>query len=334
MSSSEEETSKRKNEHQRVSDDSHQEQGVQQTSSINISTCDAAKVLSEVPIGVETELNCTANKKMRTVDDLTSTSDFNDSISDYLKNIRIQDYDPPSELVLDQIRKDSRTGNFRNALIEHLSNIEGSRKIPSALVNTSRLVFANTEDFLVLYDLYPKAKIHLILIPKLNFLEIKSDEMNSICDVFKKYSSQPIVLVDKLSKLIALANLVKESLLSPGSKAWTNGFLKKGININLGFHAEPSLRQLHLHIISDDFDSPCLKTKTHWLSFTSNFFINLSIVEDKLKNGDISLAGLTPHFDSGQAIRCHRHKCSSVLFKDMPSLKRHLSSNVCIPIHI
>lgn len=40
----------------------------------------------------------------------------------------------------------------------------------------------------------------------------------------------------------------------------------------IGFHAIPSLSPLHLHIISKDFDSPCLKHKEHWNSFTTDFF--------------------------------------------------------------
>jgi aprataxin len=32
----------------------------------------------------------------------------------------------------------------------------------------------------------------------------------------------------------------------------------------LGFHSAPSMRALHLHVISSDFDSPCLKNKKHW----------------------------------------------------------------------
>lgn len=31
--------------------------------------------------------------------------------------------------------------------------------------------------------------------------------------------------------------------------------------------------QVHLHVISQDFDSPCLKNKKHWNSFTTEYFI-------------------------------------------------------------
>lgn len=41
----------------------------------------------------------------------------------------------------------------------------------------------------------------------------------------------------------------------------------------IGFHAEPSMQQLHLHVISTDFDSTFLKTKKHWNSFNTIFFI-------------------------------------------------------------
>lgn len=31
---------------------------------------------------------------------------------------------------------------------------------------------------------------------------------------------------------------------------------------------------VHLHVISQDFDSPCLKNKKHWNSFTTDYFID------------------------------------------------------------
>lgn len=44
-------------------------------------------------------------------------------------------------------------------------------------------------------------------------------------------------------------------------------------NFKIGYHALPSMQQLHLHVISNDFDSPCLKTKKHWNSFCTDFFL-------------------------------------------------------------
>lgn len=41
----------------------------------------------------------------------------------------------------------------------------------------------------------------------------------------------------------------------------------------IGYHAKPSLSQLHLHVISTDFDSNTMKSKKHWNSFTTELFI-------------------------------------------------------------
>merc|ERR1739848_578035 len=44
-------------------------------------------------------------------------------------------------------------------------------------------------------------------------------------------------------------------------------------DVRFGFHAVPSMKVLHLHVISKDLDSPSLKNKKHWNSFTlPNFF--------------------------------------------------------------
>jgi aprataxin len=39
-----------------------------------------------------------------------------------------------------------------------------------------------------------------------------------------------------------------------------------------------------MHLISQDFDSPCLKTKRHWNSFTTEFFLRPKVVYEMLQN--------------------------------------------------
>lgn len=41
----------------------------------------------------------------------------------------------------------------------------------------------------------------------------------------------------------------------------------------IGFHAEPSMLHLHMHVISTDFHSPTLKTQRHYNSFNTALFI-------------------------------------------------------------
>lgn len=44
-------------------------------------------------------------------------------------------------------------------------------------------------------------------------------------------------------------------------------------DFKIGYHAEPSMQQVHLHVISTDFNSPSLKTKKHWNSFNTAYFV-------------------------------------------------------------
>eukprot|EP00662_Eupelagonemidae_sp_cell21_P012875 gene12875-64558_t len=43
--------------------------------------------------------------------------------------------------------------------------------------------------------------------------------------------------------------------------------------LRAGFHPVPSMKRLHLHLISLDFDSSTLLNKTHWNKFNTSFFV-------------------------------------------------------------
>lgn len=44
-------------------------------------------------------------------------------------------------------------------------------------------------------------------------------------------------------------------------------------DFKIGYHAEPSMQHLHMHVISTDFNSPTLRTQRHWNSFHTKLFI-------------------------------------------------------------
>ena len=52
----------------------------------------------------------------------------------------------------------------------------------------------------------------------------------------------------------------------------TTGMSKEDFAI--GYHLQPSMNRLHLHTVSKDFISPCLKTKAHWNSFNTAFLLS------------------------------------------------------------
>jgi aprataxin len=95
------------------------------------------------------------------------------------------------------------------------------------------------------------------------------------------------------------------------------------ICIRFGYHAIPSMSHLHLHAISQDFDSPCLKNKKHWNSFNTEYFVPFDKVMSNLKErGEVQLmAGEAERELLKKSLKCH--KCDYVP-KNLPDLKAHI----------
>ncbi|WAR27570.1 APTX-like protein, partial [Mya arenaria] len=99
----------------------------------------------------------------------------------------------------------------------------------------------------------------------------------------------------------------------------------KKIKFRFGYHAVPSMSHLHLHAISQDFDSPSLKTKKHWNSFTSPYFVDSSEVIKRLEKEhkvDFNQKENTEYLSLD--LKCH--VCGRPM-KNMPSLKSHIRTH-------
>ena len=93
-------------------------------------------------------------------------------------------------------------------------------------------------------------------------------------------------------------------------------------DFRIGFHSVPSMDQLHLHLISCDFISECLKTKKHWISFTTDFFRPLDTVISSLEEqGAVIVDSAAEEAKLKGKLQCHR--CSLIL-RDIPKLKSHI----------
>ncbi|XP_012533516.1 aprataxin [Monomorium pharaonis] len=148
----------------------------------------------------------------------------------------------------------------------------------------------------VIKDKYPKAQFHYLVIPKEN--------IHSIWHVKKEHQ-------DLLTHMHDVAcNLAKDQA--------DHEFI-------IGYHAQPSMQRLHLHVISMDFNSPCLKNKYHWNSFTTPFFLPSSDVCRQLSDeGKIKKALQYSEYLETK-LKCH--KCS-MQPKNMPALKKHLLTHI------
>ncbi|KAL3531672.1 hypothetical protein ACH5RR_005193 [Cinchona calisaya] len=153
------------------------------------------------------------------------------------------------------------------------------------------------DDVVVLDDLYPKARKHLLVLARVEGLDC-------LADVHKEHL--PLL----------------RAMHAVGLK-WAEKFLDENESLifRLGYHSEPSLRQLHLHVISQDFDSKHLKNKKHWNSFNTPFFRDsVDVLEEVGKHGKATLRD-DDSFHSME-LRCHR--CRSA-HPNIPRLKKHIS---------
>ncbi|KAJ6819416.1 putative receptor-like protein kinase [Iris pallida] len=155
-----------------------------------------------------------------------------------------------------------------------------------------------SDDLVILNDLYPKAKKHILVLSRFPGLD-------SLADVRREHLPQ-------LKEMHAV-----------GLK-WIEKFQNDDASLifRLGYHSVPSMRQLHLHVISQDFESAHLKNKKHWNSFTTYFFRDSADVVEEIDmygsarlNDDEKLMSME--------LRCHR--CRSA-HPNIPRLKAHISN--------
>ncbi|XP_065405961.1 aprataxin isoform X10 [Chrysemys picta bellii] len=154
------------------------------------------------------------------------------------------------------------------------------------------------ERVVVIKDKYPKARYHWLILPW--------DSISSLKSVTKEH-------LELLEHMHAVGEKLIQQCLD-----------KDSLEFRLGYHAVPSMSQVHLHVISQDFDSPCLKNKKHWNSFTTEYFLNsqdvIEMVETKgkvlVKDGTSELLKLP--------LRCHVCKQHQ---STIPQLKEHLKKH-------
>eukprot|EP00339_Tiarina_fusa_P020308 CAMPEP_0117040920 /NCGR_PEP_ID=MMETSP0472-20121206/28611_1 /TAXON_ID=693140 ORGANISM="Tiarina fusus, Strain LIS" /NCGR_SAMPLE_ID=MMETSP0472 /ASSEMBLY_ACC=CAM_ASM_000603 /LENGTH=194 /DNA_ID=CAMNT_0004751793 /DNA_START=158 /DNA_END=741 /DNA_ORIENTATION=- len=112
----------------------------------------------------------------------------------------------------------------------------------------------------VIRDRKPKAKMHFLIIPTF------------LLQVYKNLNENHISLLEEMRD--RAQQLVEEL------KNTEEG---KDMNFKIGFQAIPAMMQIHLHVISDDFQSPHMKNKRHWNAFNTDFFISPDYFISELK---------------------------------------------------
>lgn len=169
-------------------------------------------------------------------------------------------------------------GVWRGALGEY---IEHPERFPSQVLRV-------TPNTVLLKDAFPKATIHLLLLPRSPahyllhphaaladpaFLAMMRAEAASAAEL------AAAELARQLGSFSA-TNRARDEALSKGAKDGEEERLPPGRDyekeIRVGTHAHPSMAHLHVHIISRDMRSERVKHKKHYNSFTTEFFVPLA----------------------------------------------------------
>jgi aprataxin len=161
---------------------------------------------------------------------------------------------------------------------------------------------APEDELMVVYDGYAKAAVHLLVLPMNEYLPQEVSQ----------FERHHLICIKKIHNIArGIADQIDNESNIPLWKC------------KIGYHAKPSMDDLHIHIITQDFDSERLKNKKHWNSYNTDFFVSIDKVESDLEEfGQVQL----PDEEElkvliKQPLYCHR--CETE-FKTLPKLKLHL----------
>ncbi|PNJ81886.1 APTX isoform 5 [Pongo abelii] len=151
------------------------------------------------------------------------------------------------------------------------------------------------EQVVVIKDKYPKARYHWLVLP------------------WTSISSLKAVTREHLELL--------KHMHTVGEKVIVDFAGSSKLRFRLGYHAIPSMSHVHLHVISQDFDSPCLKNKKHWNSFNTEYFLeSQAVIEMVQEAGRVTVRDGMPEL---LKLPLHCHECQQLL-PSIPQLKEHL----------
>ncbi|KAM6170644.1 aprataxin [Rhynchocyon petersi] len=151
------------------------------------------------------------------------------------------------------------------------------------------------EQVVVIKDKYPKARHHWLVLP------------------WASISSLKAVTQEHLELLKHMHSVGEEVIADCAGSS--------KLRFRLGYHAIPSMSHVHLHVISQDFDSPCLKNKKHWNSFNTEYFLDSQAVIKMVQESGRVTVGEGMSELLKLPLRCH--ECQQLL-PSMPQLKEHL----------
>ncbi|KAK0048839.1 aprataxin [Biomphalaria pfeifferi] len=164
----------------------------------------------------------------------------------------------------------------------------------TAAMSDPQQILDSDDQIVIIKDKYPKALYHFLVLPRRKMPNLRNMTKNDL-DLLKYMHN----------KGEAFANRANKEL-----------------KFRFGYHAIPSMSHLHMHIISQDFNSLCLKTVKHWNSFnTKNFVDSADLIKEIETKGRFEIDQEEISLLLKKDLSCHVCKQS---FSTLPKLKDHI----------
>lgn len=146
-------------------------------------------------------------------------------------------------------------------------------------------VVSDNDKFVLIKDAFPKATVHLLLLPR----DLKHANMHPY-DALQdaKFLAATKLEVEKAKNIVASelrrlhgshSAMERPRLEALESDDFDEGELPTGRDwlqdVVAGIHTHPSMNHMHIHILSRDMYSERLKHRKHYNSFNTEFFVPL-----------------------------------------------------------
>lgn len=162
-----------------------------------------------------------------------------------------------------------------------MSSTHWSKGLLQAIIDPACLVIS-TKDLVAIRDKFPKAKYHFLIVPLVDIdsiFDVSTEQWAAISKLHRVPIPIQFLHIITYFHLFGNIQLTRDdvNMLREMEHLAQNAIEVTGRSINefkIGYHAKPSMQRVHLHVISRDFHSPCLKTKKHWNSFNTPFLLS------------------------------------------------------------
>jgi aprataxin len=207
----------------------------------------------------------------------------------------------------------------------------------------SRVIYHDA-DFVAIHDLYPKASVHTLLLPRstkhnllhpieafddpifLASVRAESDRLRHLVakELKRRFGSGSRKELEREEKQQQQQQALAAAAADSGAADDDSNQLPPGRDwlseVRVGIHLHPSMSHLHVHVFSRDMHSPCLKHRKHYNSFNTPFLVDMA--DFPLPDDDPRRHGRHGYLDRN--LLCWR--CGKDFSNKFKALKEHLET--------